>query len=244
MCGNFGLLQLGIAPVAPKNENTTNNDDDIQQQKWTDIDRSFHESLHEVSRLHGIRVAMGDEEETEHSMTDLKSGKNSTLLSPLVILQSQTAATEIRGGQSGGYSSLEYDNIDNNINTNKRVRLVARKRHPLAADLAALYREKGGRAPGDKATLTVIGHTRFATSSANQVSELHPHEWVPYHDEPVWAFNSTKGTFTRSIRSVGIHITHNGDFDALEAYSQSMVVDEVGLWLERILYVPNNCKGT
>jgi hypothetical protein len=194
MCGNFGLLQLGIAPVASKNEDTTNRNDDNNQQPWSDLDRSFHESLHEVSRLHGIRVALGDEEKSEQYMSDHKNGRISELLSPLVILQSQTAATEIRGGQSGGYSSLEYDNIDNNTNINKRVRLVARKRHPLAADLAALYRKVGGRAPSDKATLTVIGHTRFATSSANQVSELHPHEWVPYHDEPVWAFNSAIGT--------------------------------------------------
>jgi hypothetical protein len=43
--------------------------------------------------------------------------------------------------------------------------------------------------------------------------------------------------------SVGLHLTHNGDFDALEAYGQTMVVDEVGLWLERVLHVSNNCKG-
>jgi hypothetical protein len=42
---------------------------------------------------------------------------------------------------------------------------------------------------------------------------------------------------------VGCHITHNGDFDALEAYSSSVPVDDVGLWLERILHVPNHNKG-
>lgn len=48
------------------------------------------------------------------------------------------------------------------------------------------------------------------------MTELHPHEWVPFHEERVWGFNSSSGAFSASIRSVGLHITHNGDFDALE----------------------------
>ena len=67
----------------------------------------------------------------------------------------------------------------------------------------------------------------------NIVPELHPHEWVPFHHEFVWIFDHMKGSFVRSKRSVGIHITHNGDFDALEAYGGTMVVDEIGCWLER-----------
>jgi hypothetical protein len=89
----------------------------------------------------------------------------------------------------------------------------------------------------------VIGHTRFATSSVNVVSELHPHEWVPFHDETVWLFNTNNGKFEKTITSVGIHITHNGDFDAMEAYSQVMVVNEIGLWLERVLHCPNQTRG-
>ena len=42
---------------------------------------------------------------------------------------------------------------------------------------------------------------------------------------------------------VGIHLSHNGDFDALEAFSHTLVVDEVGLFLERVLHVPNDTKG-
>ncbi len=70
---------------------------------------------------------------------------------------------------------------------------------------------------------SVIGHTRFATSSVNTVPELHPHEWVPFHDEKVWLFSPVEGNFQHHIVSTGIHITHNGDFDALGAYSQTMV---------------------
>lgn len=42
---------------------------------------------------------------------------------------------------------------------------------------------------------------------------------------------------------MGVHITHNGDFDALEAYGGTMVNAEVGYWLERILHVPNDLAG-
>ena len=118
----------------------------------------------------------------------------------------------------------------------------------------------------------VIAHTRFATSSANIVTELHPHEWTPFKKEVVWRFNSiigeligacrcacvilltfvsiskvlvviavitshfllllvshcdvfsvcrfTTGKFERSNCTMGVHITHNGDFDEMEAYQQ------------------------
>ena len=71
---------------------------------------------------------------------------------------------------------------------------------------------------------TVIAHTRFATSSANIVTELHPHEWTPFKEEIVWRFNSIIGKFERSSSSVGVHITHNGDFDEMEAYLQVTVL--------------------
>ena len=146
--------------------------------KKDSLDISLHESLHEVSRLRGLRLSDRfdiPKEISEQSDLSTKRLKNQSilkLLSPLVILQSQTASTEIRGGQAGGYSSIEYDGQDSkDVSMNvMRVRLVARKRHALAADLANLYKKKGGRTPTTAATLSVIGHTRFATSSVNQVS--------------------------------------------------------------------------
>ena len=89
----------------------------------------------------------------------------------------------------------------------------------------------------------MIGHTRFATSSFNTVSELHPHEWTPFHEEIVWGFNPIIGKYERSSAVVGVHITHNGDFDALEAYLQVMVNEEVGYWLGRILYANNPARS-
>jgi hypothetical protein len=66
----------------------------------------------------------------------------------------------------------------------------------------------------------VIAHTRFATSSINKVSELHPHEWSPFKEEVFWRFNPIIGKYERSSAVMGVHITHNGDFDELEAYQQ------------------------
>jgi hypothetical protein len=84
---------------------------------------------------------------------------SSKLLPPSKILQHQTSSTELRGGQAGGFSSLEYqsNNIistfsnhnamdeDYSTPTPVRVRCVAKKRSPLAADLTRLYLKAGGR---------------------------------------------------------------------------------------------------
>ena len=176
MCGNFGLLQIG-APVgngAQPYQVIDHDYSEVVKAKNNTLDASFHESLHEVSRLHGLRLPedVNENPPPKNSAHGAKNSSVRSLLSPLRILESQTASTEIRGGQAGGYSSLEYEGIVTKDPTMKtrRVRLVARKRHALAADLAALYKKKGGKTPSDSSTLTVIGHTRFATSSVNQVS--------------------------------------------------------------------------
>ena len=179
MCGNFGLLLLGTS--ASSIENTVVKiDSDVEngievstKEDPNDLsDLILQESLHEVSRLHGLRVSTdaGDELQLDNAVKKTKLRCN--LLSPLLILESQTASTEIRGGQAGGYSCLEYEsNLKENMTiSSKRVRLVARKRHALAADLAVLYKKSGGKAPNSSALLSVIGHTRFATSSVNKVT--------------------------------------------------------------------------
>lgn len=236
-CGNFGLISLS---------NPTNNGE-----LDTDIDTSIN-SKTEVEVI-------------KSNVNEIKP----RLLSVFDILQAQTACTEIRGGQAGGISCFEYDNILttfeghhhkkimplNSRNTlghttisikqpkANRVRVVARKRYPLAVDLLNLYKRKAGSRENTAAVKSFIGHTRFATSSINVVSELHPHEFVPFHFENVWQLNQLTGRFDKLWLYTGIHITHNGDFDALHAYDSTMENGEVGLWLERILHTPNDTKG-
>ncbi len=158
MCGNFGLLSLGAGRPS---DASSHHSDTFHKQVTArdDLDRSVSASMHQVSRLHGIRMR----DENDSSISE-------TLVSPLKILEAQTANTEIRGGQSGGYSSIEYQYIRTEYNstfdalfrpslitipTNTRVRMVARKRHPLAADLSKLYlKQRGGSIPNPKTTIT------------------------------------------------------------------------------------------
>lgn len=160
MCGNFGLLLLGLK--ASTVDTSSHNESFHKKKPSTDgLDKSINESMHEVSRLQGIRYrdsAHADEIEQQE------------FVAPLKILEAQTACTEIRGGQSGGFSSIEYkyEKSKNRshfdtlfgppivaVPTATRVRMVARKRHPLAADLAQLYlRQRHGKQLSPKDTIT------------------------------------------------------------------------------------------
>lgn len=254
MCGNFGLIMLKRAEAAAdalkprmprihssnefKNKEIVSDERDVQ---YTNI-------LQEVSKTNGIRII--DDLQTlvtrsrGNSMCseDNEVKQRGELLPPLAILQSQTAATEIRGGQAGGISCIESrtgTGIEEFNSSIYRTRCVARKRFPLAEDLVKKYQQF--HVPNTCNILTFVCHTRFATASRNIESELHPHEWVPPHEENVWKLHNNK--FVRIQSLVGIHISHNGDLDELEAYSQKMIVGELGLWLERVLHCPNSTNG-
>jgi hypothetical protein len=185
------------------------------------------------------------------------------ILSPLQILRAQTSSTEVRGGQAGGISSIDHPQPPQSLGGRgrgdtkgagqragpraevivARSRCVARKRYPLAADLVEQFQRECKALPSKSSDVSYIGHTRFATSSVNQVVELHPHEWTPFRREQVWGVDLDGCSFTKSMCNVGVHITHNGDFDALEAYGGSMVNAEFGHWLERVLHVTNALAG-
>lgn len=160
MCGNFGLLSLrpsgSVTDAASTHPNELSHHRPKIEEEDDLLDRSMNESMHRVSKLNGIRV---------RSDADLLDPKEP--LNPLQILEAQTASTEIRGGQAGGYSTIEYVRIsaaqDSSIfdapkinrPVNTRVRMVARKRHPLAADLTTLYmRQRLYKPLNPKSTIT------------------------------------------------------------------------------------------
>jgi len=264
MCGNFGLLFL------KKNQACDRKAEPV-----------VYEDNPSALRTAGGKVYIQPPEDASTEVSD-------PLNSPMDILEAQASNTEIRGGQAGGYSTLEYTHSRNllidplhpfqslsrhgvdsqhsshnsstnvgikpNLSTfdaeylsiphNTRIRAVARKRYPLAADLTKVLKSaRNGKALNLNKTLTVIAHTRFATSSENLVPELHPHEWSPFKDEMVWTFNVIHGRFERCVTNMGVHITHNGDFDAFETYLQVMVNEEVAHWLSRLLYTYNPAKS-
>lgn len=157
MCGNFGLLSLG---KSNRNEGASHHNDSFHKAERSNdaLDASLTDSMHQVSKLGGGRFRDPNEDTAFEEM-----------MSPLKILEAQTACTEIRGGQAGGYSTIEYQyaKVDNSnldplfgsttaaIPDVTRVRMVARKRHPLAADLANLYlRHRMGKLPDPKNTIT------------------------------------------------------------------------------------------
>ncbi|KAG5178054.1 hypothetical protein JKP88DRAFT_264782 [Tribonema minus] len=185
------------------------------------------------------------------------------LLPLTAILEAMAAATEIRGGQAGGIASCAWTRLQsaggNDLDPQtRRVRTVARKRHPLARDILQLYNwavfqsqlKAGTRGEEPTRSSVYIGHTSaiphmnawFATGSKNQVPELHPHQWMPYAIEEVWMVWEGKFQPVQGVK-VGISITHNGDFEALEAFGTTATNEELGLWLERVLHTPNDCKG-
>lgn len=75
--------------------------------------------------------------------------------------------------------------------------------------------------------------------------------------------NSSSEKYERVVAQFGVHISHNGDFDTLSAYSHVAVMimiyfytfnckhdhrvaqvnEDVGHWLERVLHVPNDLRG-
>lgn len=170
MCGNFGLLALANNNQAPQ-ENTSQHSFHKPRNAKDDLDASVSESMHQVSRLQGIRYNE-QAEENAYSPTGLDK-----MLSPVKILEAQTACTEIRGGQAGGFSSIEYKFKQQEhqshfeamfgaqtiaIPKNYRVRMVARKRHPLASDLSALYmRQRSNKHPDPKSTITGMCNIYF-----------------------------------------------------------------------------------
>lgn len=191
MCGNFGLLALAAAPVEYSAENTmhsrnNNNSSHVEgfhkpKPATDELDISLNESMHQVSRLEGLRVLESVSPQVPRAQQDLNKPTPSSMMVPqenmlsvLKILEAQTACTEIRGGQAGGYSSIEYKYKQADYQSrfeavfgsqmiavphNVRVRMVARKRHPLAADLSSLYlRQRGGRLPDPSSTITGDSH--------------------------------------------------------------------------------------
>lgn len=199
MCGNFGLLMLSTSVPQGSVHVVGGSMSSYPEKKSTRVpdkmDRSLHRSMHEVARLRGNRVqgkggmVTLDRTFSGHLVDERGEQRKATMLNPLEILSAQTSSTEVRGGQAGGISSFDHRKDGSVVVT--RTRCVARKRYPLAADLVQYYEREAKTLPDKTSDVSIIGHTRFATSSVNLVSELHPHEWMPFRMEEVWGLDAT-----------------------------------------------------
>ena len=59
----------------------------------------------------------------------------------------------------------------------------------------------------------------------------------------VWSFSTSKGCFCKSRREVGVHLSHNGDFNSFKCYDTSTSLAEIGSWLTKTLYCPDTSFG-
>lgn len=189
MCGNFGLLWIGQHEGASGAQRYL--DSSLRSLSNVELNEE-KDALGESLSPKVIYKRLGDLNSGLTSLAALQStsdakSQDESLMPILTILQAQASATEIRGGQAGGISSLEFDTLrprsefaqessthrpPNRVPSRPhviRVRCVARKRYPLATDLINLYHSNIGSFHSFDVTTTksFICHTRFATSSVN-----------------------------------------------------------------------------
>jgi hypothetical protein len=152
--------------------------------------------------------------------------------------------TEVRGEQAGGGLTLAQDWTGHTHFVGDKI--VNAKRSNLTESLETLFHKtrdrawKAGYRPR-RSTIAGVWHYRFGTSGPPSVLETHWHEWSPPRLETVW--QHTDSQWTTSLENVNHRITHNGDFTAWQLFGQLVDYKTLGLWLERVLQVPNQTVG-
>jgi hypothetical protein len=106
MCGNFGLLLLSQSAAAAALTTSTHSKHakPANGQAGDILDQSLNQSMHQVAQANGIVLASDIEQRNQKKSKE----KFAELLPAIKILEAQTAATEIRGGQAGTFSTLPY----------------------------------------------------------------------------------------------------------------------------------------
>jgi hypothetical protein len=175
----------------------------------------------------------------------LVSDENQLLPERMVNMYYQMGReTEIRGEQAGGGLVVAKDQEAQIVFVGEKV--VNRKRDNLTNSLETAFastRRKSERFDISSLEMSTMGvwHYRFGTSGPPAIIETHWHEWMSARYEQVWQF--TEGQWISQNKNVNHRITHNGDFDAWTLYGEEVENRELGLWLERVLYTPNDTKG-
>lgn len=120
MCGNFGLLFIKNQSTDHAENNDAEKQEEVKRSKppKKSKKKGFVAVDGEETLTRNRRVSFDgfvDEESSEVEEDDevtISSAKD-LLKNPLLILEAQAANTEIRGGQAGGYSYLEYTKVKN-----------------------------------------------------------------------------------------------------------------------------------
>lgn len=127
MCGNFGLLfiknQTGGDHAEPEpdvhsdRQPFATSPKPVNNKGFSILDGTEDTHNPVVTRRVSFKTVgfadEGEDSEESQEASAALSSKSDPLKNPLQILESQAANTEIRGGQAGGYSSLEYAKVKN-----------------------------------------------------------------------------------------------------------------------------------
>jgi hypothetical protein len=152
--------------------------------------------------------------------------------------------TEVRGEQAGGGMTLARDKQGQIVFVGHKI--VNPKRGNLTNTLESAFcrtRQQKVRSGIKPLNTTVMGawHYRFGTSGPPAVIETHWHEWTPARTEAVWKIQD--GQWIATPQNINHRITHNGDFDSWQIFGRTIENAELGLWLERVLHIPNQTVG-
>jgi hypothetical protein len=163
-------------------------------------------------------------------MTD--QGKNA-----LNCLEQMVNVTMMRGAQSGGVVSFQPNN-----GRGIRSRVLNKKRTDLSKEILKRVRKDFRPATFPKDFVpTLVGHTRFATSSASTLDGTHPHQWTPASRRRVYQFSIPRvGIYVPDVRVTQVEnfITHNGDFDFYQINGATNDLEIVQKWLSIVTGIP------
>ena len=162
----------------------------------------------------------------------------------LELFKTMGRETEVRGEQAGGGLTIAQDWTGRSYFVGDKI--VNAKRSNLTQSLEKVFhgtRDRAWRAGYRPRYNTIIGvwHYRFGTSGSPSILETHWHEWIPDRLEKVWQIEN--GTYIPKLQNVNHRITHNGDFDTWQLFGRLVDYRTLGLWLERVLQVPNQTVG-
>jgi hypothetical protein len=159
----------------------------------------------------------------------------------IALFERMGRETELRGAQAGGGLVMAIDDHGDACFVGHRI--VNAKRGDLTPALEAAFRRRRRRAlrRGRRlhpAGLLACWHYRFGTSGPPAVRETHWQEWCPARLAYRWRQNDD-GRWQGAWGTVHHRITHNGDFETLEAFGRGLdVAFDLSPWLEQALHQP------
>lgn len=182
MCGNFGLLFIKNQSSESSEKTESDQQEETKRAKrprkhkkagFVAVDGE--ETLTRTRKVSFDGVGDDEASESEDEGATTTTVKD-VLKNPLLILEAQAANTEIRGGQAGGYSSLEYTKVKNDSPaamhpTNEEVNSPFHSNHSAGA--GASHHNTHNRVAATVPTKRSANDTHSPLHSSNHDSTVH-----------------------------------------------------------------------